>query len=151
MWSALDNFLPTDCYVTAVIVEQLLGGKEKMDQLYRTMMEVKKFSMRSLRASLSEILPVSLDDHILDKILANIKTEEEFVESSEEEKLILFTIYQPLSYIYSKMRDDLFNPPSRAFKVSVVSELNPRLPDQLEEVVAREVVGKMTEGAVSNE
>ena len=135
MWDALDDFLPTDYYVTAVVVDELLGGREKMDQLYRDVKEVIKFSMRSLRASLSGLLPVSLDDHILDKILANTDTEE-FVKISEEEKLVLSTINRLLSHIYSKMRDDLFNPPAHAFGVSVVSELSPQLPDQLQEVVA---------------
>ena len=135
MWDALDDFLPTDYYVTAVVVDELLGGREKMDQLYRDVKEVIKFSMRSLRTSLSGLLPVSLDDHILDKILANTDTEE-FVKISEEEKLVLSTINSLLSHIYSKIRDDLFNPPARAFGVSVVSKLSPQLPDQLQEVVA---------------
>ena len=79
-----------------------------MYQLVTDCKEVKKFTMRSLRGSLSELLPVSLDEDILDNILGYLNPLAEdanvawkFVETTEEDKTILTSIYRLLSEVYS--------------------------------------------------
>ena len=44
-------------------VSRQLGGVEKVDQLHINAKEVKKIAMKSIKRSLSEVLPVSLEEH----------------------------------------------------------------------------------------
>ena len=90
-----------------------MGGEEKLEDLYKDSMQVKKFALRSLRGHLAEVMPISLDDHILENILGHMISEEEgkFVRSSEEEKSVLTEMYRSLSSIYREMSSDLFEDP----------------------------------------
>ena len=96
-------------------VSSELGGDEKADQLHNIAKEMKKFAMTSLKRSLSEVLPVSLEEHILENILGYLKMDDEddeeasWLETSEEDKAILTPIYFSLSQIYCSMRGGLFN------------------------------------------
>ena len=93
----------------AVLVEKLMGGEEKLEDLYKDSMQVKIFAMRCLRGHLAEVMPISLDDHILDNILGHINSGEgKFVRSSEEEKSDLAEIYRYLSRIYCEISCNLF-------------------------------------------
>ena len=87
-----------------------------MDQLVTECKEVKKFATRSLKRSLSKLLPaLSLEEDILDNILGYLNPLAEdanvawkFVETKEEDKTILTSIYRHLSEVYSWMRRGLF-------------------------------------------
>ena len=93
--------------------------KEKIDKFLTDCREVKKFVMRSLRGKLSELLPVlSLEEDILDNILGYMNPQDEdanvtwkFLETTEEEKAILTSLYRHLSKVYSQTRDRLLAPP----------------------------------------
>ena len=97
---------------SGLLVEWLLGGEKKLEDLDKGSKMVKIFTKRSLRGHLAEVMP--MDDHILDKILENINSQEDgkFVASSAEEKSVITRIYQHLSDIYEKIIDYLFGPPS---------------------------------------
>ena len=56
----LENIDVNSHYVTALMVENLIGGKQKFDELRKLMRNVKKFTMTSLRASLSDVLPTEV-------------------------------------------------------------------------------------------
>ena len=97
------------------MVKISLGGIPKVAQLVNDCKEVKKFAMRSLRGSLSELLPVSMEEDILDNILSylNPLTEDanvawKFVETTEEDKTILTSIYRHLSEVFSMIKRHLF-------------------------------------------
>ena len=99
-----------------------------MGQLKNIAKEVKKIAVRSLRKSLSEVLPVSLEDHILDNILTHINPLEEEakgLETMEEDKPILSSLYYHLTHIYSKIRTNLYRPNS------LLESLTPELIDPL--------------------
>ena len=131
-------------FVTALMVENLIGGKQKLDELLQLMRKVKKFTMTSLRASLSDVLPISLEEDILDNILQSMNLSEsypeakelwKFVEDSEEEKRTLSDLFERISRVFSKMRDDLFSSPTDFEHTFFVSELSKELIDQLQEAV----------------
>ena len=98
----------------AAEVTSKLGGEEKVDQLHNNAKEVKKIAMKSLKRSLSEVLPVSLEEHILENILGHLNLLDEEVneawrfETAEEDKSGLASLYSCLTQIYCKMRDSLF-------------------------------------------
>ena len=113
------------------LVSSQLGGEDKMEQLNNNAKEVKKIAVRSLRKSLSEVLPVSLEDHILDNILTHINPLEEEakgLETMEEDKPILSSLYYHLTHIYSKIRTNLYRPNS--LLESLTAELIDPLPLQ---------------------
>ena len=96
----------------AEMVDFSLGGRTKVAQLVTDCKEVKKFAMKILRKSLSELLPVvAMEEDILDNILRYLNPLAEdckFVETTEEDKTILTSIYRLLSEVYryhdNKMR-----------------------------------------------
>jgi len=144
----LENIDVNSHYVTALMVENLIGGKQKFDVLRKLMRNVKNFTMTSLRASLSDVLPteISLEEDILDNILQSMNLLEaypkakelwKFVEDSEEEKRTLSNLFERISRVFGKMRDDLFSSPTDFEHTFLVSELSPELIDQLQEVVDR--------------
>ena len=100
----------------AVEISSQLGGGEKVEQLHNNAKEAKKIALKSLRNSLSEVLPWSLEEHLLDNILGHLnllEEEEEANESwrleiAEEEKPGLSSLYLHLSQIYSQIRTNLF-------------------------------------------
>ena len=129
------------------MVEFTLGGRflhTKVAQLVTDCKEVKKFAMKILRRSLSQLLPVvAIEEDILDNILRYLNPLAEdckFVETTEEDKTILTSIYRHLGEIYSWMRRGLFT-----FSYEEVKEVyrdyrdnkrNPLLRDQLQEILA---------------
>ena len=84
-----------------------------MEELIINAREAKKIAMKSLRKSLAEMLPWSLEDHLLDNILGHLNLLEEEanqswrLETAEEDKPGLSSLYQHLSQIYSKIRNGL--------------------------------------------
>ena len=103
-------------WVSAKWVSGLLGGEEKVDQLHINAKEVKKIVMRKivmkrLRKSLSEVLPVSLEEHILDNILGHFNLLDESLKlettAEEEDKPRLSSLYHKLSQVYTKIRKEL--------------------------------------------
>ena len=100
----------------ALMFEHNLGGRTKVAQLVTDCKEVKKFAMKILRRSLSELLPVVvMEEDILDNIIGYLNplaedanVECKFVETTEEDKTILTSIYRLLSEVYryhdNKMR-----------------------------------------------
>lgn len=120
----------------AVEVSSQLGGEEKVEQLHNNAKVMKKSVMKSLKRSLSELLPLSLEEHILENILGYLNLYDEEtnqawrLEIPEEDYPILTTIYLSLTQIYCKMRAWLFNTgPSDG-------PLTPEAIDQLQEVVS---------------
>ena len=117
----------------AVEVSIQLGG-EKVEQLHMNAKEAKRIAMKSLRKSLAEVLPWSLEEHIMDIILGHLDLMDEEaneswkLETAEEEKPGLSSLYQHLSQIYSKIRTELFDIGN--------SELTPELLDPLQEVLS---------------
>ena len=99
-------------------VEKLLGGEENMNELERRSKDIKKFAMKSLRTSLAKWLPVlAVEEDILDNILGHMNLLDmeqdvgqdwKFAESTEEEKVVIDSLYSCLSDIYRRMREDLF-------------------------------------------
>ena len=84
-----------------------------MAQLVSDCKEVKKFAMRSLRRSLSELLPVLSmeEDNILgylNPLAEDANVAWKFVETKEEDKTFLTSIYRHLSEVYSMMKRGLF-------------------------------------------
>ena len=112
-----------------------LGGEEKVEQLHNNAKEAKKIARRSLRNSLSEVLPFSLEEHLLDNILGHLNLLEEEaneswrLETEEEDKPGLFSLYLHLSQIYSNIRTGLF---CKGFYLIVT----PDLIDPLREILA---------------
>ena len=103
-------------------VEGHLGGEENMKELDKTSKDIKEFAMKSLRTSLAKWLPVlAVEEDILDNILGHIDVEQDvgedwkFVESTEEEKLVIDSLYSCLSEIYRLMRKNLFRIPPLTF------------------------------------
>merc|ERR1719239_2135985 len=118
-------------------VTSQLGGEEKVDQLHNNAKDVKKIAMKSLKRSLSEVLPVSLEEHILENILGHLKLLDEEAneawrfETLEEDKSGLATLYFTLTQIYCKMRGGLFKTGQVHHEV-----LSPEVFDQLQEILA---------------
>ena len=85
-----------------------------MEQLQNNAREAKKIAMKSLRKSLSEVLQVSLEEHILDNILGHLNLLDEEaddywrLETAEEEMSGLSSLYHHLSEVYSEMKEGLF-------------------------------------------
>ena len=98
--------------------------------------EAKKIALKSMRKSLAETLPWSLEDHLLDNILGHLnllEEEEEANESwrleiAEEDKPGLSSLYLHLSQIYSQIRTNLF--------IDFFAVPDPELIDQLQEILA---------------
>ena len=126
-------------WVSAKWVSRQLGGDEKVDQLHINAKEVKKIimkkiAMKSLRKSLSEVLPLSLEEHILDNILGHFNLLDESLKlettAEEEDKPMLSSLYHKLCQVYTKIREGLlllgfnYNP------------LTPEVIDQLQEILA---------------
>ena len=71
-------------------------------------------AMKSIKRSLSAVLPVSLEEHILENILGHLNLLDEDanetlrLDAAEEEKPIMSSLYQHLSHVYSKIRTGLF-------------------------------------------
>ena len=113
-----------------------LGGDERVDQLHINTKEAKMIIMKSLRKSLSEVLPLSLEEHILENVLGhlNLLDEEanEFwrIETAEEDKPRLSSLYHQLSQIYTKIRNELL------LLGSDYNSLTPQVVDQLQEILA---------------
>lgn len=117
-----------DNKLSALMLEDHLGGRTKVAQLVTDCREVKKFAMRILRRSLSELLPVvAMEEDILDNIIgylnplvedANVDCK--FVETTEEDKTILTSIYRLLCEVYSYQDN----------------KTRPLLRDQLQEILA---------------
>ena len=131
--------------MAAFEVSKELGGGEKVEQLHNNAKEAKKIALKSLRNSLSEVLPWSLEEHLLDNILGHLNLLEEEanqpwrLETAEEEKPGLSSLYLHLSQIYSQIRTNLFtnswfNP-----------ELNHELIDPLQEILAELKTEETTE------
>ena len=86
-----------------------------MEQLQNNAREAKKIAMKSLRKSLSEVLQVSLEEHILDNILGHLNLLDEEadeywrLETAEEEISGLSSLYHHLSEVYSEMKEGLFS------------------------------------------
>lgn len=122
--------------LTAEEVSSQLGGEEKVEQLHNSAKEMKKSVMKSLKRSLSELLPLSLEEHILENILGYLNLYDEEtnqawrLEIPEEDYPILTTIYLSLTQIYCKMRAGLFNTGPGD------GPLTPEAIDQLQEVVS---------------
>ena len=138
-----------DYHVTAVLVKKLVGGKKSLEQIRQMMKKVKKFVMSSLRASLSQVLPISLEEDILDNILRSMnlldadqdaKDDWKFVEDSVEEKNTLSGLYDCISKVFREMRDDLFSHPGHAWDIYRQpfhgAKILPGLINQLQEVVS---------------
>ena len=106
--------------------------------------EAKRFAMKSLRKSLAEVLPWSLEEHIMDIILGYLDLMDEEaneswkLETAEEEKPGLSSLYQHLSQIYSKIRTELFDIGNSdgGLLYFAYSELTPELLDPLQEVLS---------------
>ena len=105
--------------------------------------EAKRIAMKSLRKSLAEVLPWSLEEHIMDIILGYLDLMDEEaneswkLETAEEEKPGLSSLYQHLSQIYSKIRTELFDVGNSGILVYfAASELTPELLDPLQEVLS---------------
>ena len=84
-----------------------------MEQLHINAKEVKKIAMKSLKRSLSEVLPVSLEEHILENILGHIDL---LASGSWKLEIFLYphfsrvySLYRLLSQIYNMMRNGLFH------------------------------------------
>ena len=111
-----------------------------MEQLHNNAREAKKIAMKSLRKSLSEALPLSLEEHILDNILGHLNLLEEEaneswkLETAEEEKAGLSSLYLHLSQIYRSIRSRLFSPWGPY--APVYYQLTPGLIDPLQEILA---------------
>ena len=131
----------------ANMVELSLGGERKVDQLVTDCRKAKKFVMGRLKISLSGLLPVSLEEDILDNILGFLNPLDndailawKSVETSEAEKTILASIYRHLFEIYSWIRRGLYT-----FSYIEVEEvrqdchdnkMRPLLRDQLQRILA---------------
>ena len=113
-----------------------------MEQLHNNAKEAKKIALKSMRKSLAETLPWSLEDHLLDNILGHLnlleEEEEEANESwrleiAEEDKPGLFSLYLHLRQIYSRIRTR-----TRIFIDFDLIDLwpLPELIDQLQEILA---------------
>ena len=120
-------------------VSRQLGGVEKVDQLHINAKEVKKIVtkkiiMKSLRKSLSEVLPVSLEEHILDNILGNFNLLDESLKLEttveEEDKPRLSSLYHQLRQVYTKIRNELL------LLGLNYNSLTPEVVDQLQEILA---------------
>ena len=116
-----------------------------VEQLHNNAKEAKKIALKSLRNSLSEVLPWSLEEHLLDNILGHLNLLEEEaneswrLETEEEEKPGLSSLYLHLSRIYGKIRTALF---SNSWNHP---ELNPELIDQLQEILVELKAEESTE------
>merc|ERR550519_2260195 len=92
--------------------------------------------MKILKKSLSEVLPVSLEEHILENILSHLDllgeeaNEAWRVETAEKDKAGLASLYHSLTQVYCKLRDDLFS------AVPVFLELAPEVLDQIPQILA---------------
>ena len=127
-------------WVSAKWVSRQLGGDEKVDQLHINAKEVKKIimkkiAMKSLRKSLSEVLPLSLEEHILDNILGHFNLLDESLKlettAEEEDKPMLSSLYHKLSQVYNKIRNNLFFSHNYNY-----NSLTPEVIDQLQEILA---------------
>ena len=131
------------------MVESRLGGRiTKVAQLVTECKEVKKFAMRSLRRSLSKLLPaLSMEEDILDNILGYLNPLAEdanvawkFVETTEEDKTILTSIYRHLSEVFSWIRRVLFQFSDREVKEVLDdyhdNKTRPLLRGQLQRILA---------------
>ena len=126
-------------------VEKLLGGEENMNELERRSKDIKKFAMKSLRTSLAKWLPVlAVEEDILDNILGHMNLLDmeqdvgqdwKFAESTEEEKVVIDSLYSCLSDIYRRMREDLFG--FRDFVAVDSYHLSQDLIEQLQGIVAQ--------------
>ena len=126
------------------MVDFTLGGRTKVAQLVTDCKEVKKFAMRILRRSLSELLPVvAMEEDILDNILRYLNPladDCKFVETTEEDKTILTSIYRHLSEVYSWIRRGLFTFSYREVQEVLAdyrdNKRGPLLQGQLQEILA---------------
>ena len=104
--------------------------------------EAKRIAMKSLRKSLAEVLPWSLEEHIMDIILGHLDLMDEEaneswkLETAEEEKPGLSSLYQHLSQIYSKIRTELFDVGNSGILVYFACSELPELLDPLQEVLS---------------
>ena len=119
----------------AAIVSSQIGGEEKVEQLQNNARPAKKIAMKSLRKSLSEVLQVSLEEHILDNILGHLNLLDEEandywrLEIADEDIPGLSSLYLHLSQIYNEMKNGLFWYCGNAY-------LTPAPIDQLEKTVS---------------
>ena len=110
---------------------------KKARKLKLLVKEVKKIATQSIKWSLSELLPLSLEEHILDNILGNINLMDEEAngfwrfEATEEEKPVLSSLYNHLSQIYSKIRTGLVS-----YNLEVYSEVTPEVINRLQEILS---------------
>ena len=126
-------------------VEKLLGGEENMNELERSSKDIKKFAMKSLRTSLAKWLPkLAVEEDILDNILGqmnlldveqDVGEDWKFAESTEEEKVVIDSLYSCLSEIYRLTREELFG--FRFFDELYPPSQLPALIEQLQCVVAQ--------------
>ena len=117
-----------------------------MNELERSSKDIKKFAMKSLRTSLAKWLPVlAVEEDILDNILGHMNLLDmeqdvgqdwKFAESTEEEKVVIDSLYNCLSEIYRLMREDLFGFGEYYSYIYHLSQL-PDLIEQLQGVVAQ--------------
>ena len=110
-----------------------LGGDGRVDQLHINTKKAKKIVMKSLRKSLSEVLPLSLEEHIVENILGhlNILDEESWkLKTAEEDKPRLSSLYHQLRQVYTKIRNELL------LLGLNYNYLTPEVVDQLQEILA---------------
>ena len=122
----------------AIWVSWQLRGDKKVDQLHINAKEAKKIVMKSLKKSLSEVLPLSLEEHILENILGHSNlldveaTESWKLKTAEEDKPRLSSLYHQLSQVYTKIRNKFL-----LFGLNYNS-LTPEVVDKLQEILASE-------------
>lgn len=117
------------CQELAIAVSVDLGSQEKVEQLHNNAKEAKKSIMKTLKRSLSEVLPVFLDEHILENILSylNLLSEEANevwkFETEDEVNPFLSSLYQSLAEIYRKIRGRLFDDTDLGLTAEIVDHL----------------------------
>ena len=118
---------------------------ETLDQLVTVCKVIKKFVMRSLRGRLLELLPaLSMEEDILDNILSYLNPLGEdanvawkFVDTTEEDKTIMTSIYRHLSEVSSMIKRRLFTLPfNEVFDDYDANKTRPLLRGQLQRILA---------------